>query len=409
MAEQLEKISLAKKPRLKLPLRGKPYFIEIAPGISLGYRRNQGPGGWVLRAADGKGGNKPKTFAVTDDLLEANGETILTYEQARARALKLAGADHGAVPAVKGGMITVEEAINRYETNLKARGVTNRSHRNATSIRGHLKDTPLYKESVALLEQQPVTDIRDSLRASGLEAGTVDRIGKNFKAAMNLAAQTDPRITNRKAWSKGWALLPEKGEPRNIILPDSIVTAIVRAAYAADHKLGVYFDVLAETGTRESQMLRLCVRDLQDDRTDPRLMMPSSKKGKNPKLKIKPVPISPRLAKILRVATAGRSMNDPMLDRIKHPETEFRKIAKQVGGVDPQATPYSFRHSSIVRMLMGKPQPVPIRIVASLHDTSVAIIEKHYSAFITDVSDSLTRATLPDFGAPVGDKVVAIR
>ena len=45
-------------------------------------------------------------------------------------------------------------------------------------------------------------------------------------------------------------------------------------------------------------------------------------------------------------------------------------------------------------MLRGN---VPIRIVASLHDTSVVIIEKHYSAYITD-DDALARATLPDFG-----------
>jgi len=107
------------------------------------------------------------------------------------------------------------------------------------------------------------------------------------------------------------------------------------------------------------------------------------------------VPITPRLARILRAAAAGRAANDPILAKIDHPEIRFREVAKLISGVNPEATPYSFRHSSIVRMLLGN---VPIRIVASLHDTSVAVIEKHYSAFITDVSDALTRATLPDFG-----------
>jgi hypothetical protein len=39
---------------------------------------------------------------------------------------------------------------------------------------------------------------------------------------------------------------------------------------------------------------------------------------------------------------------------------------------------------------------VPIRIVASHHDTSVAVIEKHYSAYINDSSDAVIRATLAD-------------
>jgi hypothetical protein len=125
-------------------------------------------------------------------------------------------------------------------------------------------------------------------------------------------------------------------------------------------------------------------------------MMPSSRKGRNRKVGYEPVPISPRLASILRVAAAGRAMNDPLLDKIERPADRFREVAEIVGGgIDPEATPYSFRHSSIVRMLLLN---VPIRVVASLHDTSVEQIEKHYSAYITNVTDAMTRATLPDFG-----------
>jgi hypothetical protein len=43
-------------------------------------------------------------------------------------------------------------------------------------------------------------------------------------------------------------------------------------------------------------------------------------------------------------------------------------------------TSYALRHSSIVRGLLAS---VPIRVVASHHDTSVAMIEKNYSRFIT--------------------------
>jgi hypothetical protein len=55
--------TLDKKPRLKTAIRKKPYFETIAPGISLGYRWNQGAGAWFVRAADGKGGNWTKGFA----------------------------------------------------------------------------------------------------------------------------------------------------------------------------------------------------------------------------------------------------------------------------------------------------------------------------------------------------------
>ncbi len=42
--------------RMKLTPRRKPYsFTTIAPGIAVGYRRNKGPGTWVLRAGNGRG------------------------------------------------------------------------------------------------------------------------------------------------------------------------------------------------------------------------------------------------------------------------------------------------------------------------------------------------------------------
>ena len=47
--------------RLKLPVRRKPHdFTTISPGIALGYRRNHAAGTWVVRVADGKGGNWTK-------------------------------------------------------------------------------------------------------------------------------------------------------------------------------------------------------------------------------------------------------------------------------------------------------------------------------------------------------------
>jgi hypothetical protein len=43
--------------------------------------------------------------------------------------------------------------------------------------------------------------------------------------------------------------------------------------------------------------------------------------------------------------------------------------------------PYALRHSSIVRGIRAN---LPIRLVAALHDTSVRMIERHYSRWITE-------------------------
>lgn len=68
-------------------------------------------------------------------------------------------------------------------------------------------------------------------------------------------------------------------------------------------------------------------------------------------------------------------------------------------------TIYALRHSSITRQLIAN---VPIRIVAALHDTSVAHIEATYSACIADHSDALSRRTLIDTSQPAADNVVPL-
>ena len=76
--------------RVKLAQQRKPYWIAVAPGISLGYRRNAGPGAWNVRAADGKGGNWIKSFGLADDHEDADGANVLTFWQAADKAKALA-------------------------------------------------------------------------------------------------------------------------------------------------------------------------------------------------------------------------------------------------------------------------------------------------------------------------------
>jgi hypothetical protein len=104
--------------RLKLAVRRKPHFITISPGIALGFRRNAGAGTWSVRASDGHGGAWLKAFAVADDFEESNTKTVLTFWEASdfARKLARAGNDIGDRP------ISVSEALDRYEDDLKARG-----------------------------------------------------------------------------------------------------------------------------------------------------------------------------------------------------------------------------------------------------------------------------------------------
>src|SRR5215207_9546637 len=148
----------SRSARLKLPVSKKPYgFTSLAKGIGLGYRRNAGPGVWVVRAANGKGGAWTKAFASADDHEDADGEKVLTFWQAQDRARKLArGQDADA-----GRPVTVDEALTDYAADLKTRG----GHPvNATRLRPHLPPSLLSKP-VSLLMARELTHWRDGLRA----------------------------------------------------------------------------------------------------------------------------------------------------------------------------------------------------------------------------------------------------
>ena len=148
---------------------------------------------------------------------------------------------------------------------------------NAESPRVHLTKVLLAKP-VQLLNAHELKKWRDGLLGK-LARATVNRACRCLCAALELARQHDERIQNRQAWEVGLAGLPDAQEARNVILSDDKVREFVSAAYALDDKFGLLTDVLAITGARPSQVVRLTVEDLHDHQVRPKLMMPKSGKG----------------------------------------------------------------------------------------------------------------------------------
>jgi integrase len=182
-----------------------------------------------------------------------------------------------------------------------------------------------------------------------------------------------------------------------VVLPDATVKRVVREAYREGEAFGLFVEVAAVTGARPSQICRIeCGGGLGD-----RVLMPASAKGKPGSKRIthRRVPIDVGLARRLLALAKGRPEREPLLRKpsgepwCKSDHTRpFRRVAERAG-LDPQVvTIYALRHSSIVRQLVAG---VPVRLVAVLHDTSVTMIERHYSAYIDQhVDDAVVRKTL---------------
>jgi integrase len=369
--------------------------------VRLGYRRNTVGGRWNVIASNGRGGSWLKAFADADDHQEANGETVMDFWQASARARILARGEDGSNVSSDSAPGTVAEAVDAYEADLETRGG---DVNNAKRVRIHLPDAMRHK-AVALLTARELRHWRDVL-AKKLSAASVNRIGNSLRASLNLATDTDARIVNRSAWEVGLQAIPDVVETRNVILADNTIRRIVTEAYGISEQFGLLTEVAATTGSRVSQLARLEVADLQGGRgVDIRLMMPSAKKGKGAKkISHKPVPIPAALAARLKQAAEGRSKHDRLLLKpsgapwAQSDHTRlFARAAKRAGCDPAEVTIYALRHSSIVRQLLAN---IPIRVVAIGHDTSTAMIEKTYSKNIGDHSDALVRPALLDLSKP---------
>jgi integrase len=245
----------------------------------------------------------------------------------------------------------------------------------------------------------------------------------DLKAALNASA-----AANRKRLPAELALVIRHGlkspeakaavaRPAQV-LPDADVRRILSSAAEIDlegnwggdlHRLIL---ILAATGARFSQVIRLTVADVQVKQQ--RLMVPVSHKGRGGKaLAHTAVRVGQDVIGRLRPTLAGRKGNEilllrprwrqvgpvkwEMIDRAPWQSASelLRPWARIVAKaeLEPDLVPYCLRHSSIVRGLRAG---LPLRLVAALHDTSSQMIERHYAAYVVDAMDELAaRAVVP--------------
>jgi hypothetical protein len=132
--------------------------VKIGPRLGLGYRRNQTAGTWVVRVADGRGGNWTKAIGSADDFDEADGINTLDFWQAQDRSRVIAraggGGDHP-----EGRAVTVARVLDLYENDLTTRGG---DVGNVVRVRSRLPEV-LANKRIALLTVRDLRNWRDGL------------------------------------------------------------------------------------------------------------------------------------------------------------------------------------------------------------------------------------------------------
>ena len=122
----IEKNLSTKEARSKLATQRKPYWRSLDVGLHLGYRASHSGGAWVVRWYVGNGTYKTANLdGRPDDVLQADGATVLNWSQAQAVARdhfqrqKRVMEGHDETPA---GPYTVENAMKDYVAEYRRKG-----------------------------------------------------------------------------------------------------------------------------------------------------------------------------------------------------------------------------------------------------------------------------------------------
>jgi integrase len=441
---------------------GKRHYRKIEQGVDLFYYRPKGrrgkpagAGNWGERRYRGKPkGSRGSPYslqiiAIADDLSDSDGTVILSYWQAvdevRKRMVVRAHPADGPVPTVRTTIVEYVADRDARETRRKGRAVRSDAHRLARYVIGReqrgkrkaIGPTKLADIELRALDEDALRKWRDTLPASMKESSRRRTIN-DLRAALNVGYERHrkelepslPAIIKHGLKANGNDYdQAELQERDNQILDDPKVTQLLRATKEVDAEQDWNGDlyrliiVLAATGTRFSQAARLRVGDCQIERQ--RLLVPKSRKGRG-KSGSTPVPVGQDVIDALLPAVTGRASTAPLLERWRHIQrvgnqweragraawqssSEFddawdaiRSCVKM-----PDVIPYALRHSSIVRGLKAN---LPIRLVAALHDTSAAMIERHYSKWIVDgLEDLAAQALVPLLPRERGGRVLPLR
>src|SRR5689334_3280473 len=108
--------------RARLPLSKSGYWTPIVKGCALGYRKgSKGSGTWLARIIR-PGLRKETAIGPADDMMDANGGTILDFSQAQDKARKWFAEIDRASGGVPSGPYTVGDALDDYLADYTRRG-----------------------------------------------------------------------------------------------------------------------------------------------------------------------------------------------------------------------------------------------------------------------------------------------
>lgn len=407
--------------RLKLQVRPEPYWRLISEGCHLGYYRGARVGKWVarFRRAGSGAAYMKKTLGEADDVREADGNTILTFEEADAAARSWF--DQAANGGSRRTTETVGDALNAYLTGFTGKSIAKTKARIEAVIRpalGHLRLSTLNRRAIgdwhksrakspAMLRTAKNAEKRNERPAETDDAirsrrSTANRDLTVLKAALNRFADERPGLPTH-AWRDVKPFKDVDGAKLRY-LNDDEARRLVNACDAAFRPM-VQASLL--TGARYGELAALKVADVD---LGARALWLRDTKARKPRV----VYLEDEGHRLFSRAVAGKdggALVFPRPDRKRwNPSQQARylKDACKTGKVSPAATFHDLRRTYGARLAVrGTPMAV---IAEALGHADERITRRHYAHLAPSYVSGLIRDHASGLGIVEEDKkVVAFR
>jgi integrase len=412
--------------RSRLAVAKKPYFRALDENLHLGYRKSLSGGSWVLRYYKGSGVYAVKNLdGRPDDVLKADGETVLSWNQAQAKAraqfqLLLRAAD--GLEELPSGPYTVKDALDDY---LKAyirkggKSVDRVQWTIEALINPNLGDVVLCKLSRRRIEDwhEELAHAAPRLRtkpgkpqkfrvmgntSEGIRRrrSSANRVLTVLKAALN-HAHANRKVANDDAWRLVKAFR-EVDTARIRYLNDDEARRVVNAC-SPEFRPMVQAALL--TGCRYGELTALKTSDYNPDAGTIHIRVSKSGKPRH-------VVLTEEGKTFFNAVTAGKDINAPILTKTEglrwgdsHQQRPF-KAAISIANVGA-LTFHELRHTYASRLVMaGAPLAV---VAAQLGHSDTRMVEKHYGHMAPSYVADTVRATFTGMGILEEVNVIPIR
>jgi integrase len=387
-----------REQRKRLPPRHEPYYVDVAKGVAIGYRKGVTAASWYLRRFNGSKYHK-RELGQADDDAPPDGVRVLSWPD----VVKLAIVEPARADAYS-AKYSVQQCIADYFEHRRARGRSGESikidegkvspfaEKFADVQVSALTSSGLQSWRDRLVSQPaPNADITDAKRRDMLRAsqGTANRIWAVCRAALNHAFRTG-RVDTDLAWRR---IQPfqDVDEARKRFLSIAEANKLLGACK------GPFRDLVQAallTGLRPGELVRLTVGQFQKTR----LEVSAGKTGKS-----RFVPLTTQGVAVFKKLAKGRPPHELMLPNAEMKSWTRMQMARAMrdavtaAKLETPAVFYDLRRS--YGSLLANAQANDATIAHALGHADTRMTRRHYAHLLDSVVAAELQAKLPTFKA----------